>query len=98
MEKKKGINDEEKFDFEKALKRLEKIVEELENASPPLPKALSLFQEGKKLSQMCDKELSRFEQKVQKILEQEKGNITLEDFAPMDEGESIPETEDKEDS
>ena len=91
MEKKKGINDEEKFDFEKALKRLEKIVEELENASPPLPKALSLFQEGKKLSQMCDKELSRFQQKVQKILEQEKGNITLQDFAPIEEGKSTPE-------
>ena len=95
---KKGTKNEEKFDFEKAMKRLETIVEELENSSPPLPKALSLFQEGKKLSQLCDKELSRFEQKVQKIIEQENGDISLEDFAPKEEGEAIPETEDKEDS
>ena len=91
MEKKKETKDGEKFDFEKALSRLEKIVEELENANPPLPKALSLFQEGKKLSQLCNKELNRFEQMVQKILEDEKGNITLEDFEPIEEGKSTPE-------
>jgi len=91
MEKKTGTKETDQFDFEKALLRLEKIVEELENAGPSLPKALSLFQEGKKLSQLCDKELTRFEQKVQKILEQEKGDISLEDFAPRDEEESSQE-------
>ena len=98
MDKKKETKAEEKFDFEKALKRLEKIVEELENSSPPLPKALSLFQEGKKLSQLCTKELNRFEQKVQKILEDEKGNITLEDFAPLEEEDSSTEKKEEDDS
>ncbi|MBN1900454.1 exodeoxyribonuclease VII small subunit [Candidatus Sumerlaeota bacterium] len=80
MEKKIPEKNGEKFDFEKAMKRLEKIVEELENGQPPLHKALDLFQEGKNLSRVCHNELTRFEQKIQKIIEDEKGEISFEDF------------------
>ena len=73
----------EDFDFEKALKRLEKIVDELENRSPPLNKALELFQEGKKLSRLCNKELTSLERKVRMIIEDEEGNVHLEDFEPQ---------------
>jgi len=73
--------------FEKALKRLEEIVQELEEGNPPLQKALALFQEGKKLGRLCNKELTGLEQKVQKILEDEKGNVTLEDFKPEEDKE-----------
>ena len=96
MVKKTDKKDSEELDFEKSLERLEKIVEELENGSPGLKKALNLFQEGKKLSQMCFKELSRFEQKVLKIIEEEKGDITLEQFSsPIREIHTeVPEKED----
>lgn len=77
--KKKSIN------FEKALARLEEIVQELEEGNPPLQKALDLFQEGKKLGTLCHKELTSLEHRVQKILEDEKGNISLEDFKPEEE-------------
>ena len=96
MEKKTRTKEPDQFDFEKALARLENIVKELESSEPPLNKALSLFQEAKKLSALCDKELGRFEQKVQKILEDEKGNISLEDFAPREEENSPPEKEEEE--
>ena len=81
MEKKNSGKNVEKVDFEKAMKRLEKIVEELENGQPPLYKALDLFQEGKNLSRLCYKELSRFEQKIHKIIEDENENLSIEDFA-----------------
>jgi exodeoxyribonuclease VII small subunit len=75
------------LNFEKALKRLEEIVQELEEGNPPLQKALALFQEGKNLGRLCNKELTGLEQKVQKILEDEEGNITLEDFKPKDDSD-----------
>ena len=79
---------ERPINFEKALKRLEEIVQELEEGNPPLQKALALFQEGKRLGQICNRELTSLEQKVQKIIEDEEGNVTLEDFKPEeDEGE-----------
>jgi len=75
------------LNFEKALKRLEEIVQELEEGNPPLQKALALFHEGKNLGRLCNKELTGLEQKVQKILEDEEGNITLEDFKPKDDSD-----------
>jgi len=80
MSEKSGTGKKKEFDFEKALKRLEEIVEELENEKPSLGKALALFQEGKKLGKQCNRELTSLEQKVRKILEEENGNFTLEEF------------------
>lgn len=73
------------FNFEKALSRLEEIVQELEKGNPPLQKALDLFQEGKKLGTLCHKELTSLEHRVQKILDDEKGNVSFEDFKPDEE-------------
>jgi exodeoxyribonuclease VII small subunit len=75
----------ESINFEKALKRLEKIVDSLENTNPPLNKALALYQEGKKLSHVCNTELTSLEQKIMKIMDrEEEGVMDLEDFAPLD--------------
>ena len=76
------------FDFEKSLKRLEKIVDEMEEGETPLNRALELFQEGKKLSRKCNKELTILEQKVQEILEKEDGEITTEDFQALEKEET----------
>jgi exodeoxyribonuclease VII small subunit len=85
MEKKSPDKNDEKFDFEKAMKRLEKIVEELENGQPPLYKALDLFQEGKNLSRLCHNELTRFEQKIHTIIEDEKGNVSFEELTCLED-------------
>lgn len=82
MAEKSSKKGEKKFDFEKSLQRLEKIVEQLEDDNPPLDKALTLFQEGKKLTRLCNRELNSLEQKIQKIIEDEKGEIRLEDMPP----------------
>ena len=49
--------------FENTLRQLESIVEELESGSPDLDKMLKLFEEGMKLTQLCQGELKAVEDK-----------------------------------
>ena len=75
---------EKSFDFEMTLKRLEEIVEKLENENTPLEKSVELFEEGKKLSSKCLKRLKEIEQKVKIIID--KGEeVSFEDFAPSND-------------
>lgn len=79
---------EERFDYEKALKRLEEIVEKLENEETPLEKAIELFSEGKRLADLCLKKLTELEHKVQILMEDEKGEIQEREFKPEEENKS----------
>ena len=65
--------------FEESLQRLEKVVDELEKGEIPLEKALSLFEEGMKLSNSCRKELETAEGKVEILLKQN-GKLQAEPF------------------
>lgn len=58
----------EKMTFEQAIKRLEEIVNLLENNETSLDDSVELFQEGVQLSQYCSKKLENVENKVSKIL------------------------------
>ncbi len=58
----------EKMTFEQAIKRLEEIVDLLENNETSLDDSVELFQEGVQLSQYCSKKLRNVENKVSKIL------------------------------
>ena len=53
--------------FENALKRLEEIIQKLENDASTLDDTLAQFEEGKKLVNICLKKLETAEQKF-KIL------------------------------
>ncbi len=66
--------------FEKALEELEKIVQRLEDSELPLDEALSLFEEGIKLSRFCSQKLDEAEKKVQILLKDDNGNISQELF------------------
>lgn len=55
--------------YEKAIKRLEEIVSQLENNDVPLEQSIALFQEGVTLSQYCDKKLKNIQEKVAQIYE-----------------------------
>ena len=66
----------ENMTFEQAIKRLEEIVNLLENNQTSLDESVELFQEGVQLSQYCSKKLGHVENKVSKILI----NGQLEDF------------------
>ncbi len=66
--------------FEEALEKLEKIVQRLEDANLPLDEALSLFEEGIKLSRFCSQKLDEAEKKVEILLRDDSGNLHREPF------------------
>jgi exodeoxyribonuclease VII small subunit len=66
--------------FEAALARLEEIVSELEKGDVPLEQSLKLFEEGIKLSRICNKRLEEAERKVEILLKDKNGNIKAEEF------------------
>lgn len=69
--------------FELAMKRLEEIVELLEDGDADLDKSLSLFEEGVSLVKYCNGELSNAEQKVKKLTFDFEGNAKEEDLPEM---------------
>ncbi len=54
----------EEIRFEEALKQLEAIVSRLERGDLPLEEALSIFEEGVRLTKLCSTRLSEAEQRV----------------------------------
>lgn len=64
------------------LKRLEEIVRALEAEDIDLDKAIALFEEGVKRLRTAREELGAVEQRVQKVLEQAGGDLTLTDLDP----------------
>ena len=60
---------ENQLTFEKAMKRLEEIVNQLESGAVSLDDSIKLFEEGIKLSKYCENELKNIENKAAKILE-----------------------------
>jgi exodeoxyribonuclease VII small subunit len=65
--------------FEDSLKDLEGIVEQLEQGDITLEEALKSFEQGVKLTGICQTALQDAEQKVQILLEKN-GQQTLESF------------------
>lgn len=71
--------------FEKAIKRLEEIVKELERGDIEIEKALTIFEEGTKLSKICAKKLLNIEKRIEILKKGEKGEDILELFQGIDE-------------
>jgi exodeoxyribonuclease VII small subunit len=55
--------------FQEAMKRLDEIVALLNNNDLELEEAMSLFEEGLKLSVQCEKQLKKFETKMDQLME-----------------------------
>ena len=68
--------------FEKNLERLDAIVRQLEDADLPLEKALQLYEEGMKLSEVCHKQLEEAEGRVEILMKKAGGKVVAEPFAP----------------
>ena len=66
--------------FEAALVRLEEIVRELEQGDLPLESSLKLFEEGIKLSRICNRRLEDAERRVEVLLKDATGKITAQPF------------------
>ena len=60
--------------------RLEEIVQELEKGDIPLEQSLKLFEEGIKLSRICNKRLEEAERKVEILIKDKNGIMKAEPF------------------
>jgi exodeoxyribonuclease VII small subunit len=74
-----------KLSFEKAMKQLEKIVQELESEELPLEKAIKKFEEGIKLSKFCNLKLEESEKRVTMLMEDRNGKLKQVDQDVPDE-------------
>ena len=70
--------------FEKAMTRLENIVDELERGDLDIDKSLEIFEEGIKMSRLCTKKLNEAEAKIQKLTKDKKGELITVPF-PLDD-------------
>ncbi len=61
--------------FDKAIIRLEEIVQALENNEEDLEHLLVLFEEGSKLLKNCKKQLQSFENKLEILNEKESASL-----------------------
>ena len=68
-------------DFEKSLKQLEDIVQQMENGDLGLEESLQQFEQGIKLAKSCQNALSSAELKVNQLIEQN----GLQQTIPFDE-------------
>ena len=66
------------MDFEKSFKRLEQIINELENKDLTVDKLVSLFDEANKLSEKCKIELNEAKQKIKSIVNKN-NNINIKE-------------------
>ena len=71
--------------FEKAIQRLEKIVDDLEKGELDIDKSLEIFEEGIKMSRVCSKKLNEAEAKIEKLTKNQKGELATELFPVEDE-------------
>lgn len=72
----------EEIKFEKALERLEKIVEELEDGNVSLEDSLKKYEEGVKLSAVCQQRLAQAEKKIEILTRSLDGTLKREEFDP----------------
>lgn len=71
--------------FEKALGRLEEIVEELQAGNMGLEESLKVYEEGVKLAHICTKKLDSAQKKVERLTKTQDGSFLTEPFDPEEE-------------
>lgn len=76
------MSETKELTFEEAISKLEDIVQKLEEEDIPLEKAIDYYQEGMKLSKICDDILKTAQEKMTNIL---KENGELEPFDLQEE-------------
>jgi len=66
--------------FEEAVKKLEKIVDDLEKGDLSLEEALKKYQEGLELSRLCSQRLESARKKIDVLAKNKKGEFELKPF------------------
>lgn len=62
---------EKELTFEEAMSALDHIVEKLEEGDVPLEKAISYYEEGMKLSKLCNDKLKKAQEKMTNIINEQ---------------------------
>lgn len=65
------MENEKSVSFEEAMEQLEKIVAKLEEGDVPLEKAITYYQEGMKLSKVCNDKLKNVQEKMTQIVNEQ---------------------------
>ncbi len=74
--------------FEKAMQRLGQIVEDLEKGELDIDKSLEIFEEGIKMSRVCSKKLNEAEAKIEKLTQNQNGELVTDLFPVEDEDDT----------
>lgn len=75
------------FRFEEALKKLEEIVQNLEEGNLPLERSLELFEEGMKLSRFCSKKLEEAQTRIEVLTKTSEGKTELKPMEKIEKDE-----------
>jgi len=81
--------------FEAALDRLEKIVEQMESGKVMLEELIVRYEEGMKLARVCQERLTSAEQRIEIITRNHTGKTMVKDFEPAVEKERAAKSEEK---
>jgi exodeoxyribonuclease VII small subunit len=76
------------LNFEKAMDRLESIVEQMESGKLPLEDLIVRYEEGMNLVKVCQDRLASAEQKIEIIARNNAGKPVIKDFQPDIENQS----------
>jgi exodeoxyribonuclease VII small subunit len=76
---------EAELNFEGAMDRLEKIVEQMESGKLPLEDLIVRYEEGMNLVKICQERLANAEQKIEIIARNSAGKAVVKDFEPTQE-------------
>jgi exodeoxyribonuclease VII small subunit len=79
---------EAELNFEGAMDRLEKIVEQMESGKLPLEDLIVRYEEGMNLVKICQGRLANAEQKIEIIARNSAGKTVVKKFEPTQEPET----------
>lgn len=65
--------------FEQAVKELEEIVRKLESGQVDLESAIKDYERGNELRKICEKKLNEAKLKVENIIKNQDGSVTLKE-------------------
>lgn len=68
--------------FETSLGELERVVRKLEDGEMSLEESLKLFEDGVKLSRECQERLNQAERRIEVLLKDSDGTLSLQNLVP----------------
>src|SRR5438309_11534019 len=86
---------EPELNFERAMDRLEEIVEQMESGKMMLEELIVRYEEGMKLVKICQERLTSAEQRIEIITRNNAGRASVKNFEPAAEKEPPARPEEK---